>query len=265
MKFLFSCAFARMAALAGAAFVVAGCAAPTHPGASASAAMGDPLVQSSWQLARWTMANGAARLLPQPPAARPVTLTFTREGGSPRASGFAGCNRYSANYVYARGLLIVKAPLSTRMGCASADHARLEADYLTALTRIASSTLDAQPAARVLTLTTTDGDVLTFERTQDPIAGGVGNTKLVYVAAGTAQCTAGAMRTQCLQVRDHPSQPWQLWYGGIRGFQPEPGIAYRLRVVEVPVAAPPADGASVEWVLDAVIEQTVVNPQPLPR
>lgn len=146
---------------------VAACASPHRTGAALNAPVSDPFAQTSWQLTQWTLSGGASRLLPHPPKAQPLTLAFTHEAGTPRASGFAGCNRYAANYVYAQGLLIVKAPLSTRMACASADHSRLEGDYLVALTRIASSTIDAaQPTPRRLTLTTTGGDTLLFERTQ---------------------------------------------------------------------------------------------------
>lgn len=44
----------------------------------------------------------------------------------------------------------------------------------------------------------------------------------------------------CLQVRDSPDQPWRLQYGEIIGFTPEPGVEYRMRILEDTVENPPA-------------------------
>jgi len=84
-------------------------------------------------------------------------------------------------------------------------------------------------------------------------------TRLIYVAAERKPCS-GVARMMCLQVRDEPSQPWQLHYGEIEGFQPEPGVAYRLRIKEVKVPNPPADAPARRWVLDMVVEQQLVQP-----
>lgn len=166
---------ARVGCAAVAVLAVTACASSFHTSAAPNTPMSDPFTQTSWQLAQWTMSGGASRIVPHPPTSQPLTLTFTQEAGTPRASGFAGCNRYSANYTYAQGILIVKAPVSTRMACPSEERARLEGDYLSALTRIASSTLEAQPVPRRLTVTTTNGDTLLFLRTQDPMAGSAVN------------------------------------------------------------------------------------------
>lgn len=63
----------------------------------------------------------------------------------------------------------------------------------------------------------------------------------------------------CYQVRDSAAQPWQLWYGEITGFNFQPGVRYRLRVVEVSNPNPPADASTLNWGLDAVVEQEIVN------
>lgn len=82
--------------------------------------------------------------------------------------------------------------------------------------------------------------------------------KLVYVAAERAPCT-GVAPMLCLQVRDSPDQPWRLHYGEIIGFTPEPGVEYRLRILEDTVENPPADGSSKRWFLDLVVEQRDVG------
>ncbi|CPK37169.1 META and DUF4377 domain-containing protein [Bordetella pertussis] len=228
----------------------------------------DMLAQTNWELARWTRPGGALRPVPHGGAGKtaPITLSFTHQRGAARLAGFAGCNNYSGQYTIANGLLIVTAPpVSTRMACANADLARLEQDYLAGLTAVTASRLDHDTRPQRLTLALRSGDVLDFARRADPLAGGQpGAAKLVYVASSKAPCSAGAGRAQCYQVRDSASQPWLLWYGDITGFAFQPGIEYRLRVVEVRDPNPPADASGVRWVLDSVVEQRVAAPRPAP-
>lgn len=66
----------------------------------------------------------------------------------------------------------------------------------------------------------------------------------------------------CYQVRDSASQPWQLWHGEIAGFNFQPGMRYRLRVVEVEDPNPPADPSGLRWVLDRGVEQKIVRRGP---
>ena len=63
----------------------------------------------------------------------------------------------------------------------------------------------------------------------------------------------------CLQVRDSPDQPWRLQYGEIIGFTPEPGVEYRMRILEETGENPPADGSSKRWFLHLVVEQRDVG------
>ncbi|KWZ40787.1 hypothetical protein WS73_26135 [Burkholderia savannae] len=79
-------------------------------------------------------------------------------------------------------------------------------------------------------------------------------TKTVYVAAQTARCV-GVAPMDCLQVRTSPSEPWQLWYSGIEGFDYRPGYEYQLEIAEHSVPNPPADGSSIRWVLKRVVRQ----------
>jgi len=223
----------------------------------------DVLAQTSWELARWTRPGGALRPVPHShQAERPITMVFTHEQGRARLSGFAGCNNYASEYVVANGTLVVtQPPISTRMACLSSDAAQRERDFLEGLTRITASKLNDDTRAARLTLVLASGDVLDFARQNDPIAGGQqGPTKLVYVAGQRGPCSAGAGQAMCYQVRDNPALPWQRWYGEIVGFNFQPGIEYRLRVVEQRDPNPPADASAVRWVLDAVIEQRVVTP-----
>lgn len=79
-------------------------------------------------------------------------------------------------------------------------------------------------------------------------------TKTVYVAAQTARCV-GVVPMDCLQVRTAPNEPWQLWHGGIEGFDYRPGDAYLLEIAAYRTPNPPADGSSVRWVLERVVRR----------
>ncbi len=246
---------------------LAGCSSPPMRAADGQdprfqpASASDMLVQTSWELARWTLPAGGLRPVPHPSSTmRPITVAFIHEQGSPRMMGFAGCNQFNAPYTVANGLLIIRSePVSTRMACAPQAMA-LEQDFLASLTRITASSVDNTNNPQRMTWKLNTGDTLDFGRRTDPVAGGQrGPSKLIYVNSERVPCTAGAGRALCYQVRDSASQPWQFWYGDITGFNFQPGVRYRLRVVEVHDPNPPADASSVRWVLDAVIEQEVVS------
>ncbi|MEN5159119.1 META and DUF4377 domain-containing protein [Achromobacter spanius] len=226
------------------------------------ASVSDVLVQTNWELARWTLPGGALRPVPHPSASqRPISAAFIHDQGAPRLMGFAGCNAYNAPYTIANGLLIVRAdPVSTRMVCAP-DVMHIEHAYLAALTRITATSFDNTNNPQRMTWKLSTGDTLDFGRRVDPVAGGqLGVAKLVYVNAERVPCETGAGRALCYQVRDSASQPWQVWHGEITGFNFQPGVRYRLRVVEIEDPNPPMGASPLRWVLDAVVEQQVVSP-----
>jgi len=250
-------------ALGASLLVVLLSACASRPDAAAVSSMqpqDDPYVQTSWTLTRWVEPTGRARALPAGHPWQAITLSFTREQGQARVSGFAGCNRYMGNYVSANQRLVFTVPAATRMACIPPQRQRLEQDYLAALSRVNASALDDTGNPRELRLSTDRGEVLAFARQPDPVTGGAGVRRLVYVDSMRVPCESGAGRALCYRVRDSSQQPWRLWHGEIQGFSFQPGIAYRLRVVEVPALPPAADAGDVRWVLDAVIEQTVVAP-----
>lgn len=240
------------------ALALGACARPpaAPSGSAAAVQQADPYVQTSWVLQRWARADGGLEQVPS--GAEAITLAFSREQGQPRAAGFAGCNRYSATYVAPQGRLIFSAPVSTRRACLDPAYGQLEQRYLSALTRIVSSTVDDSANPRQLTLGVDNGEVLIFARQADVMTGAPGNVRTIYVDGQRQPCSSSsASRTLCYRVRDSADQPWQLWHGEIEGFNFRPGLSSRLRVVEVPVIAPAPDAPNVRWVLDAVLEQRV--------
>ncbi|WP_328823454.1 DUF4377 domain-containing protein [Undibacterium crateris] len=88
--------------------------------------------------------------------------------------------------------------------------------------------------------------------------------KTVYVAAQKVPCT-GVAPMECLQVREQADQPWQYHYSGIEGFDFQPGTEYQLQIIETVLNNPPADGSSVRWTLEKIVEQRVVSKQSAPN
>lgn len=77
---------------------------------------------------------------------------------------------------------------------------------------------------------------------------------IIFVDARTADCV-GVAPMQCLRVRDSEDQPWQLFYGGIDGFQHREGTSYTLLVKKTPVPNPPADGSSIKTSLVRILSE----------
>ncbi|MDX3774776.1 META and DUF4377 domain-containing protein [Chromatiaceae bacterium AAb-1] len=178
---------------------------------------------------------------------RPLSLNLQDDG---RLSAFTGCNNAMGSYSVDKGKLSVSQLASTMMAC-SPDAMALEQDFSAFL----QNAPEVQFEGKTLTLTKNDTTYL-FNLRPEP---GEAVTKLVYIAAERKTCTGVALQ-QCLQIREHPEEDWQLYYGEIEGFEPEEGIAYRLRIKEYDIENPPADASSKKWVLDMVVEQEVVQP-----
>jgi len=63
----------------------------------------------------WHLTSVGSLVNPRGAGDQPVTLRF--DGAAGRASGFAGCNRYSGGYALVGDSLRFLAPISTRMAC----------------------------------------------------------------------------------------------------------------------------------------------------
>ncbi|MCW3154598.1 META domain-containing protein [Achromobacter spanius] len=164
----------RLLCLSLLAATLAGCAGsnggarPQGAAAANAASSADSLAQTSWELVRWAQPGGVLRDIPHGDNGEPVRLTFLAQGKQYRVNGFAGCNRYMGSYKLEGGKLFINAPATTRMACVPAERAKLEADYLRGLSAIDTFTLDSGGAPRHLTFNLRGGDVLEFERRQDP-------------------------------------------------------------------------------------------------
>jgi heat shock protein HslJ len=166
-----------------------------------------------------------------------------------KISGFTGCNNAMGNYLIDKGELVVSQLATTMMAC---DPNAMDREHTF------SQFLQSRPQVNI------EGNTLTLSKQDQQYQFSLqpdlsqATTKLVYVAAQRQTCTGVAVQ-QCLQVRDSPQADWQLFYDEIEGFTPQPGVAYRLRIKEVPVQKPAADASNVRWILDMIIEQEVMS------
>lgn len=104
-----------------------------------------------------------------------------------------------------------------------------------------------------LRLVGADGSAWRFDSRDLPPA--EGRELIVQVAGQRAPCT-GVAPMLCLQIRTQPGAAWQLHYGEIEGFDWQVGVEYVIRVRELPVEDLSADGSSVRWVLEEVLERS---------
>ena len=83
---------------------------------------------------QWTLATLGERTAPLGAGGRPATLRL--ESATPRAVGFAGCNRFSASYRLSGDSLSFGPVASTRMACIDGDE--LERSFLAVLPAVAT-------------------------------------------------------------------------------------------------------------------------------
>ncbi|MEO9385354.1 META and DUF4377 domain-containing protein [Chromobacterium phragmitis] len=212
-----------------AAALLAGCAGTTAPGQAAVS----PALSLSQLKGEWRQVDAG-------PAAAKLQID------EQRLSIRAGCNGMFGPASLENGKLSAKPLAATMMMCPPE---AMQRDAV--LSRQLEAGMPAKLAQGQLQLG--EGkDAMRFEKLPE------GEIKFIYIAPERKACT-GVAPMQCLQVRADKNQPWQLHYGEIEGFQPEPGVAYRLRIKEVKVDNPPADASSIRWILDLVVEQEVVK------
>lgn len=86
------------------------------------------------------------------------------------------------------------------------------------------------------------------------------NEKTVFIAPYTLPCMAGAMATECLQVKWSQEQAdWENLYDPIEGFAYEVGTYYELIVAADRIPNPPADGSSLRYRLVKIVSATSMD------
>jgi len=70
------------------------------------------------------------------------------------------------------------------------------------------------------------------------------------------------MKTECLQYREQPNQPWQVVHAPVEGLDWKAGNEYLLKITEVH-AASAQDASAVTWRVDKIVEQHPAHESPL--
>lgn len=198
-------------------------------------------------------------------AEKPLQLDF-KDG---RVGVGNTCNRMGGAYSVQGDQLKFGDLATTMMACADAKLLALDQEVGK---RLEGSARFAH-AGDTLTLTVARGDVLTFtgEPTAETRYGGPGETVFLEIAAQTQPCSHPLIADkQCLQVRELKYDDRGLktgadgafgnFYGNIEGYAHEPGTRNVLRVKRYTVKNPPADGSSLAYALDMVVESEIAKP-----
>jgi heat shock protein HslJ len=239
--------------------------APPATTAAAAPADASTLSADHWRLSDAEDVNGQRIETLFANAQKPLQLDF-KEG---RVTVGNTCNRMGGAYSVEGDQLKLGRMASTMMACADAK--------LMALDQAAGKRLEGTARFAVtdnmLVLTTVSGDVLSFagEPTAETRYGGPGEIVFLEVAAQTKPCSHPLIPDRpCLQVREleyddkagkaGTDGAFGNFHGDIEGYAHEPGIRNVLRVKRYPVKDPPADGSSLAYVLDMVVESEIVKP-----
>lgn len=271
---------ARLALILVLPLALAACAKPPHgesaapPASAAPAASAEPAATDAaalsayhWRLADAKDAKGQRIEALFVDADKPLRLDFA-DG---RVSAGNTCNRMGSAYSVEGNQLKFERLTSTLMACADSRLMALDEQIGKRLEGASAFALRSG-AAPTLTLTGGNGDVLSFkgEPTAETRYGGPGETVFLEVAAQTKPCSHPLIPDmQCLQVREikYDAQgaktgtdgAFENFYGNIEGYTHEPGIRNVVRVKRYTIKNPPADGSSLAYVLDMVVESETVK------
>ncbi|TYT26367.1 DUF4377 domain-containing protein [Luteimonas viscosa] len=233
--------------------------------ASAAALDAQALAAAHWRLTGAVDAAGRRidALFPGPD--QRLQLDFADD----RLSVSGGCNRMTGPYALVGERFEVGALVRTKKFCGGG--ALMAADEAIGA-RLAGAGSLVRGEGDTLVLTTAGGDRLTFSG--DPTAaarhGGEGERVFLEVAPQRVPCPHAMIPDhRCLHVRElgydanglrRGEGEWRFLYQEIEGYTHTPGVRNVLRVDRFDVADPPADGSSVAWVLDMVVESETVSP-----
>ncbi|HRN62938.1 MAG TPA: META and DUF4377 domain-containing protein [Luteimonas sp.] len=238
---------------------VAAKAAPSTPAPDAGV-----LAASHWRLADAVDAGGQ-RIGVLFPEGGQLQLDFV-DG---RISVSGGCNQMNGAYTLSGERFEVGALAQTKKFCGGG--ALMAADEAIGARLAGAGTLATGDDGHLL-LTTAGGDRLRFAGTPTAQAryGGEGERVFLEVAPQRVPCPHAMIPDyQCLHVREiryderglkTSTGDWQFFYQEIEGYSHEPGVRNVLRLNRYNVPNPPADGSSLAYVLDMVVESETVAP-----
>lgn len=260
-----------VARIASAVLALALIGCTTAPGSdeaktSAAATTEVALAAYHWGLSRASDRDGQTITVLQPVGRTPLRLDFV--GNRIAVSG--GCNRIGGSYRLAGTTLQVGPLMQTEMACVDRALMELDAAIVARLQGSLQTQLRAGDPPQ-LELRAANGDSLVFTGTPTSQTryGSAGATVFFEVAPQRAPCSHPLIPDrQCLRVRERTyaadgtlaSQgEWQPLYQEIEGYTHTPGTRNVVRVRKFTVKNPPADGSSVAYVLDMLVESELVD------
>lgn len=177
------------------------------------------------------------------------------------------CNAISGSYHVDGNKLDIGPLTHTMMFCADKPLMAMERDASQRLHGELSFKLQRAGAQPQLSLTTADGDTLSFtgQPTPETRYGSNGTTEFLEVAPQTVPCASPAMAgKQCLSVRDRhfasnglkagTPGPWHPLEQPIDGYTHQPGVRNVVRVKRYAIKHPAAGTPTSAYVLDMVVE-----------
>ncbi|MEX3857582.1 MULTISPECIES: DUF4377 domain-containing protein [Paraburkholderia] len=258
-----------LAACAQTPEVTAPAPAATTAAANPAAPTGtDQLTRYHWQLSNAIDSHGNRidALFARPD--KPVQLDFSPY----RITVVNSCNNMGAGYTVRKGYLQIGPMVTTMMACNDPALAALDDAISQRVRGSVNVNLLARDNGPRLQLVTDNGDTLSFTGvpTAETRYGGPGQIAFLEVAPQSVPCTHPLMPDgQCLLVRERffdeqglatgTPGPWQPLNQNIEGYTHTPGIRNVVRVKRFTIRNPPADGPSVAYVLDLLVESEKVG------
>ena len=201
-----------------------------------------------------------------------LDLGSTLEFGGSKLAVSNTCNRMNGGYTIGGKAIVIDKLASTMMACADPKLMALDQELGKRLQGKLGLRL-SKGDARHLELTTATGDVLVFDSTPTAATryGSAGERVFLEVGAQTKPCNHPLIAgKQCLQVRElkyddkgiktGTDGAFENFYGDIEGYAHEAGTRNVLRVKRYRIANPPADGSSLAYELDMVVESEIMKP-----
>ncbi len=195
---------------------------------------------------------------------------FTMRMLDARLSIQGGCNTMNGSWrLSPQNQLTISRLAATMKAC---EAALMKADSALSAVLAQPLNVELQPGDKpTLRLVSATQQALVFSGQPTP-EGLYGQATRIFleVAPQTVECVSGAMRTQCLQVRERrfdaqglriePPGEWRIFHGSIEGYTHQPGVRNVLRINRHERPKPlPADASRYVYVLDLVVESAIVQ------
>ena len=230
----------------------------------------DPAVVRVLQSHTWTL-QSATEASGQPVEGLIVAdQAFVMRFQDARLSVQGGCNTMNGSWrLNPQNLLTIGRLASTMKAC---DAALMKADATLSSLLPQPLNVELQPGDKpTLRLVSPTQQALVFSGQPTPQSlYGKATRIFLEVAPQTVECSSGAMRTQCLRVRERrfdaqglriePPGEWRIFHGSIDGYTHQPGVRNVLRIDRYTRPKPlPADASRYVYVLDLVVESEIVS------